>query len=278
MRRALSAKLLCPRDHAELTLNTDERTTVVLSGQLACRKVTSHVFEIRDGIPDFRDSVFDHVARDQDPELGTFVTKSVARTLARIPSEWTLDAGCGRGAYAPYVEGRYVGVDIVRPFLIDAQRRWPQGDFVAADIQSLPFRSKAFDLTISSQVLEHFDQEGLRRVIAELWRVTDGSVVVDTPNESPFMHRLRGMVFPEVHRDHASPLAHRSALNARILREYGFHVEGCIGHVTRTRFPAPRVWDVFDAIARRFPAIGGNLIGVARVSSEQVEASRDSGL
>jgi SAM-dependent methyltransferase len=270
MNRDLINLLRCPIDAMGLDLITDESQFNVKEGNFSCRHDAKHSFPISDGIPDFRISSVDHVSEEMDQTYGTRVTKAVARTVMRLPGNWILDAGCGRAAYAPLIGGRYVGVDIVRPFLVEASAKSSDGDFIAADILALPFADDSVDCVIASQVIEHFDPVRLPQAISEMKRVVKHSIVVDTPNESTLMHNLRRIVYRnrDVHSDH-SPLEHQSALTPKHLRALGFQVHGCIGHVTRDRFRLPLLWDVFDAAAWRFPAIAGNLIGIDRVIKEE---------
>jgi SAM-dependent methyltransferase len=269
MNRDLVQKLRCPIDASEVNLVTDELQSDVKEGKLSCRTDAKHSFPISDGIPNFRSSSVDHVSQDMGKTYGARVTKAVARTIMDLPGDWILDAGCGRAAYATVVRGRYVGVDIIRPFLIEARAKSPDSDFIAADILALPFANDSVDCVIASQVVEHFDSVRLPQAIAEMKRVARHSIVVDTPNESTLIHGLRRIIYRnrDVHSDH-SPLEHLTALTPKHLRSLGFQVHGCIGHVTRDRFRLPFLWDAFDAAAWRLPAIGGNLIGIHRIMED----------
>ena len=109
-----------------------------------------------------------------------------------------LDAGCGRAAYRPFVSGRYVGVDLVHPFLLDAKDRAPDGDFVAADIRHLPFADRTFDIVVASQVIEHLETSGLEQVLNEFRRVARRSIIVDTPNEARAISALRHRLYGDI--------------------------------------------------------------------------------
>ncbi len=264
MRRDLCDILACPRDGSPLSLVTETVEEDVREGLLVCLGSSSHRYPIRDAIADFREREShdaDEFATDEEAEFGTVPTKAVARKLSKISAELWLDAGCGRAAYRPFVSGRYVGVDLVRPFLLDAKDRAPDGDFVAADIRHLPFGDRTFDGVVASQVIEHLEISGWEQVLNEFRRVARRSIIVDTPNEAPAISALRHLLYGDMQHQPGSPLAHYSRITPRILEHYGFHVEGCIGHVTRRRFRFSAAWDLFDVVARRFPMIGGNLIG-----------------
>jgi uncharacterized protein YbaR (Trm112 family) len=265
MRRDLCEQLRCPYDGGSLILDTSESSAQIETGLLACTMHEQHRYEIRDGIPDFRTESFDYVSGDEPSEYGTIVTPAVAKRVQALPSTWGLDAGCARAAYRPYIEGRYVGIDLIRPFLVDAQKRYPDADFVAGDIRRLPFKARAFDVVVASQVIEHFTTDDLAVAVSELMRTCKGILIVDTPNESRSVGWLRLKVYgQEAASAHTrtSPLVHQVRLTPAILAGWGFSVEGCVGHVSRARFKWPRLWDSYDRVARRFPWIGTNLIGV----------------
>ncbi len=77
-----------------------------------------------------------------------------------------LDAGAGESPYKVYFpHAHYVGVDSAI-----GQARWDYSLLdVRADLLALPFRDLAFDLGISTQVLEHVREP--KALLAELFRV-----------------------------------------------------------------------------------------------------------
>ncbi len=93
-----------------------------------------------------------------------------ARRLARV-----LDAGCGTGLTLTWLQ-RYaatpaVGLDLAREGLAFCARRGHRR-LVQASTCDLPFRSDAFDLAVSLDVLQHLPRpDGDRRALAELARV-----------------------------------------------------------------------------------------------------------
>ncbi|MCL4836866.1 MAG: methyltransferase domain-containing protein [Thermoanaerobaculia bacterium] len=132
----------------------------------------------------------------------------LAARLARevVPGARLLDAGCGNGYAVEIWRERgvaAVGVDNSRYRLARwAALRRARTPLVLADAGRLPFADGAFDLVVSSGMIEHVgvvessspyrvaarpDQAGRRAaVVAELDRVTEpaGTLVVDCPNGS----------------------------------------------------------------------------------------------
>src|SRR5690242_14320085 len=76
------------------------------------------------------------------------------------PDALLLDVGCGAGYGAAIVAGAvaaYVGVDVARDAIADAQARYGGADasFAVFDGRQLPFPDAAFGAVTSFQVIEH---------------------------------------------------------------------------------------------------------------------------
>jgi SAM-dependent methyltransferase len=93
-----------------------------------------------------------------------------------------LDAGCGKGRNLFYflrkgyrvfaVDADDRAVEYVRELATGLAPDLPKDNFLVADVASLPFDSRQFDLVISSAVL-HFakDEPHFTRMVEEMWRV-----------------------------------------------------------------------------------------------------------
>ncbi|GAB1643458.1 methyltransferase domain-containing protein [Krasilnikovia sp. MM14-A1259] len=104
---------------------------------------------------------------------------------AARPAAVLLDAGCGGGLLAPYVQGlgyRHVGVDVRRAGLARAVAHGVTG--VAGDITALPLATGCADVVVAGEILEHVPDLGA--TVAELCRVLrpGGLVVLDTVNDT----------------------------------------------------------------------------------------------
>ncbi|HET6954582.1 MAG TPA: class I SAM-dependent methyltransferase [Acidimicrobiales bacterium] len=96
-----------------------------------------------------------------------------------------LEVGVGEGEVSARVRDRWpaatvVGVDLPDP---DLAAHWRQRAITGlfADIARLPFPSKAFDLVLAIEVLEHVPDPDA--ALAELNRLSRGHVVVSVPRE-----------------------------------------------------------------------------------------------
>lgn len=110
------------------------------------------------------------------------IIEELSRTGVQQPR--MLDAGCGSGWLTLVLShfGPVVGVDITPLILANARRRSPAVDFVAADGRAFPFKSGAFDVVISQEVLEHIvEQTTYVQNIARCLR-PGGYLLLTTPN------------------------------------------------------------------------------------------------
>ncbi|MDI6858672.1 MAG: class I SAM-dependent methyltransferase [Dehalococcoidia bacterium] len=109
-----------------------------------------------------------------------------------------LDAGCGSGRvfrYETAAGARVVGVDVTSEL-----RGNPNiGDGVRGDVTSLPFRDAAFDLVLSSHMIEHLREP--ERAFREMARVLRGGgrLLLLTPNRFHYVPLVASMLPQRLH-------------------------------------------------------------------------------
>lgn len=114
-----------------------------------------------------------------------FLAGLVCRRLkprAGTPRGVILDAGCGTGGLAARLQAAgftVTGVDADAPSLAWAQKQGRLADGRCADITALPFPDDAFDLCVSSEVIEHVADDVA--AVRELLRVSRGPVILTVP-------------------------------------------------------------------------------------------------
>jgi ubiquinone/menaquinone biosynthesis C-methylase UbiE len=109
-----------------------------------------------------------------------------------VKGKIVLDDGCGTGYGSAFLLKakplKVIGIDVSVDAIIYAIQRYrcPQLSFLVADGCQLPFPDKSFDVVISSQVIEHVDDDEayLREVVRIL--KDDGFFMVSTPNKQTF--------------------------------------------------------------------------------------------
>ncbi len=79
--------------------------------------------------------------------------------------EKVLDLGCGNGRWFGLFEQRgvdYLGIDSCEKLIDIAQKSYPRGKFLAADILNLPFPDNSFDKIYSIAVFHHIPAQEFR--------------------------------------------------------------------------------------------------------------------
>ena len=110
--------------------------------------------------------------RPADEERARVIRSAIPQGVGTL-----LDVGCGAGLVTRTLVADYrvVGFDYSKDVLKDAA--WP---VVAGDALRLPFRDGAFDLALSTQVIEHLTDRDLAGLAQELARVSRRYVLLTT--------------------------------------------------------------------------------------------------
>lgn len=172
-----------------------------------------------------------------------------------------LDIGCGGGIWAflikadlpEFAKTRTVGMDIDPARLAFCRYHRVYDDLVRADIRHLPFKDRSSRLTLACEILEHVPRESGEAFLKELDRVSDGDLIVSTPNGF--------LPTPDSSEFHK----HYAGWTTRDLRRRGFSVRGfgsrlgnkLIGHFPRI---AMGLHYILTPLAYVAPPVGGFLV------------------
>lgn len=144
-------------------------------------------------------------------KVGLYVPFYISNTVLRnIEGESILDVGCGRGQPMKIMQlnkhGFYVvGVDIFRPYLIEAKRNKTHNEYVLCDVRKLPFKQKSFDTVLCMEVIKHLEKEEAMKLIEEMEKIARKKVIITTPvgfwvdygrDENPYQIHQSGF-YPE---------------------------------------------------------------------------------
>lgn len=115
-------------------------------------------------------------------------TACIRRIEQAIEGTSVCDVGCGTGALLTHIHAahpdlaRLVGVD----FVVDDAAAIPGVEYVAAKIESLPFRDGEFDTVVCTHVIEHVLE--YKAAIAELRRIARKRLIIVVPREREYRY------------------------------------------------------------------------------------------
>ena len=112
--------------------------------------------------------------------------------LERCKNIQILDAGCGIGILTSLVaksqqKNSFIGIDFAKRLVRQASKKlktYANVEFIAVDLEYLPFKEGAFDVIIFSEVLEHILKENRKSVMQGLLHIISsrGNLFLTTPN------------------------------------------------------------------------------------------------
>lgn len=130
---------------------------------------------------------YSHVAPDYDSRWSFYIQATIRETVKRLDlqdSDRLLDIGCGTASLFQAITSKYpsvelVGVDLSPAMLKVAYTKLgDQAVFLAAQAQSLPFRSNSFDIVVSCNAFHYW--RGPEECLSEAARILkpNGIIVI----------------------------------------------------------------------------------------------------
>ena len=169
---------------------------------------------------------------------------AIAERLRHYAPTDLLDIGCGEGYYThafAAIASRSWGLDVSKPAIRAAAKRYPQVNFCVASSQRLPFSDASFDAVV--RIYAPCNAEELARVVRP-----GGWVITATPGPRHLLE-LKGLIYDEV-RLHAP---HTEQLDGFVLQQsialgYQMQLQGseAVALLQMTPFAwraKPEVWE-----------------------------------
>lgn len=130
--------------------------------------------------------------------------KWMAEKVRDVNPKNILEVGCGFGRNIKFLiekgisPEKMTGVDISPRMLSKAEEYIGNKDvkLIEADVRSLPFKNKEFDLTLVHGVFMHVKPENIRDVVRESFRVSKSLIIVEqnyNGNEFTFVHDYKNL-------------------------------------------------------------------------------------
>jgi ubiquinone/menaquinone biosynthesis C-methylase UbiE len=132
-----------------------------------------------------------------------------------------LEIGCAAGhlTYSLkeiFPEVRVTGIDLYKPAIQYAQKKFPQIKFIVADAHKLPFKNRAFDLIICSETIEHVNNP--QKVFEEIKRLLkDNGIAIIEMDSGNWLFKFIWHFWINFGKGRVWKHAHLHNLNASIL-------------------------------------------------------------
>lgn len=174
--------------------------------------------------------------------------KTAQAFVRSVKPNTLLDAGCGDGSFVRLMANDTTLPDIsitgfdINTKIVSLAPEFPKHRFIVGSMVKTDFPDESFDMAVTLDVLEHFEDASLP--INELKRVIKkgGYLVTSEPTESIIYKTLRFMIkgtFSEIEGPGSSPHYHNARGIDRIARECGFT------RIASKKLPLPMPFDLF---------------------------------
>lgn len=94
-----------------------------------------------------------------------------------------LDLGCAYGRSSEMVKGKYTGIDFSLDFIEEAKKRYPDKNFMVADLKKLPFGNKEFDIgfmvSVKAMIISNLGYDEWAKMEKEIKRVCKKTIILE---------------------------------------------------------------------------------------------------
>lgn len=185
-------------------------------------------------------------------------------------SKKLLDIGCGDGSFMAQINADkaygVIGTELFGPYIKKAQKTGAYKEILKKDIRILKFPKKSFDITLSSQVIEHLTKKEGNQLMKAMEAIARKKVIIGTPHGH----------FHQEGYDHNHLQEHKSAWEIADFTSSGYHVygqglrwvyaEGSLGERYKDNktvlFALYLFSYVMSPLVYLFPSLGAHLIAV----------------
>jgi ubiquinone/menaquinone biosynthesis C-methylase UbiE len=118
-----------------------------------------------------------------------FINETHKELLLEHCSGKILDAGCGYGRWSTLFSD-YTGIDFSPDFINEAKEKFPNKNFLVADMKDLPFKDNEFDwafcVSIKRMIQDNLGSSEWELMQKELKRVAKKVLILEYENPEPF--------------------------------------------------------------------------------------------
>jgi SAM-dependent methyltransferase len=219
----------------------------------------------------------------------THVNSYLHQCLKKPEVTTFLEVGCAEGYYINLVSRirrdiNCVGVDIALPYLKKVKLRNPNAEFILCDAEFLPFKKRAFNLVLCSEVLEHVPN--YPQALKELLDVSNMFLTLSFPGHS-FLYKIISP-FPPLRKAFDRVFAYnvghisdvtisfvKSLVQAqKIWRRFDIRQSGALPIQVYNLIPSIRLVGILDDIICNFLTRKG-ILGITTIQVIKISAKED---
>ena len=123
------------------------------------------------------------------------------RSIAIDGANTLLDIGCGKGGIMQIINlnnnFHSIGVDIFDDYLNECRSNKTHNELIQCDINHLPFRDNAVEISLCCEVIEHLEQNKALALIKDVERISSQKIIITTPVGFKKEDQLEGNIFQE---------------------------------------------------------------------------------
>ena len=140
-------------------------------------------------------SYYDEISRGYEELHREEQEKKIALIKQHLkvnPEEKLLDVGCGTGLTTRPWKCKRFGIDPSKKLLEKAKKSDPEGEYVLAPAEKIPFPDKSFDIVISITAIQNFNN--IEKGLNEIKRVGKGKFILSFLKKSGKREKIESAI------------------------------------------------------------------------------------
>ena len=116
----------------------------------------------------------------------------IEKEITINPDDKLLDVGCGTGLTTRQWNCRRFGIDPSKKLLEKAKQADPEGEYIEAPAENLPFKDNEFDIVISITAIQNFND--IEKGLKEIKRVGKNKFILTFLKKSPKKEKIESLI------------------------------------------------------------------------------------
>lgn len=141
--------------------------------------------------------------RKPDELILRLLSKKIRKLAGRVSNLSMLDVGCGTGGYSIPLAKQFAikltGIDVSKEMLEKARAKYPNGNWILGDIESIDFEENSFDVVLMSYVLHHMrDYKRTLKTVYKILKRAFSLLFIATDDHDQFYQSFYHKYLPRI--------------------------------------------------------------------------------